>query len=230
MSIQTFDKLTNELQEAYTAVLLQIVHDLEKHQQDELYFYYSRIISGGSSGTLSILRSLEEAGEISWLDMCSLKKGLHIVGRLDLVDTITTFEIERDLAILLDLYVKKRQDSEMSGRPSSLEVVAEYLVKITTDLFRDTRFDKYNLTSLMESGRSVRQVLIDFEVEIERRLSDPWSKLTLLVVIAGEVIAEVSLTNIQHCHDGRKPEASKLCLTAADKLCSRMKNLGSWVS
>lgn len=229
MSIQTFNKLISELQQAYTAVLLQIVHDLEKDQQEELRFCYRKIIPGETSGTLNILRSLENAVKISWIDMRSLKDGLRIIGRLDLVDTLTAFEIKRDLAILLDLYATKRQGSEMGSRRSSVKVLAEYLVKITTDLFRDTRFDQQSLTSLMESGKSVTKVLNNFEVEIERTLSDPWSKLSLLVVIAGEVIAKAS-TNIENCHDGRKPEASNLCLTAADKLCSRMKKLGSLVS
>lgn len=227
MSIQTFNKLISELQQAYTAVLLQIVHDLGKDQQEELRFCYREINQEETSGTLNILRSLENAGEISWIDMRSLKDGLRII--LDLVDTLTAFEIKRDLAILLDLYATKRQGSEMGSRRSSVKVLAEYLVKITTDLFRDTRFDKQSLTSLMESRKSVTKVLNNFEVEIERRLSDPWSKLTLLVIIAGEVVAK-ALTNIEHCHDGRKPEASNLCLSAADKLCFRMKKLGSWVS
>ena len=226
MSIPTFDKLISELRQAYTAVLLQIVHDLEKDQQEELRFYYSRLIRGETSGTLNILRSLENAGVISWMDMCSLKDSLRIVGRLDLVDTLTAFEIKRDLAILLALYAGKRQGSEMCSHLSSVELLAEYLVKITTD----TRFDKQSLTSLMESGKSVTKVLKNFEEEIDRRLSDPWSQLTLLVVIAGEVIAE-ALTNIEHCHEDRgRPETSKSCLNAADKLCSRMKELGSWVS
>ena len=229
MSIETFNKLISELQQAYTAVLLQIVHDLEKDQQEELRFCYRRFIRGETSGTLNILHSLENAGRISWIDMCSLKENLSTIGRLDLVDALTAFEIKRDLAILLGLYATKRQGSEMGSRRSSVEVLAEYLVKITTDLFRDTRFDKQSLTSLMESGKSVTKVLNNFEVEIERRLSNPWSKLTLLVVISGEVITKAS-TNIEHCHDGRKPEASNLCLIAADKLCSRMKKLGSLVS
>ena len=229
MPKQTFDKVTNELKQAYNAVLLRIAHELDKDQQEELRFYYSRFIRGETSGTLNILRSLKNAGEISWIDTCSLKDSLKIIGRLDLVDTLTTFEIKRDLAILLDLYATKREGSEMCFRLSSVEALAEYLVKITTHLFRDTRFDKQSLTSLMESGRSVTKVLNDFEMEIERKLSDPWSKLTLLVIIAGEIIAE-ALINIEHCHDGRKPEASKLCLTAADKLCPGMKKLGSWVS
>lgn len=230
MSIPTFDKLISELRQAYTAVLLQIVHDLEKDQQEELRFYYSRLIRRETSGTLNILRSLENAGVISWMDMCSLKDSLRVVGRLDLVDTLSAFEIKRDLAILLALYAGKRQGSEMCFRLSSVEELAEYLVKITTDLFRDTRFDKQSLTSLMASGKSVIKVLKNFEEEIDRRLSDPWSQLTLLVVIAGEVIAE-ALTNIEHCHEDRgRPETSKSCLNAADKLCSRMKELGSWVS
>ena len=72
----------------------------------------------------------------------------------------------------------------------------------------------------------MEKVLVDFEEETERELSDPWSKLTLLVVIAGEIVAE-ALANEER---RRKTNVIKLCSTLADKLCFRMIKLGSWVS
>lgn len=46
------------------------------------------------------------------------------------------------------------------------------------------------------------------------------------MIIAAEIIFEV-LGNEEH---RRKLDVIKLCFTAADELCFRMKNLGSWVS
>ena len=108
----------------------------------------------------------------------------------------------------------------------SAEKVARYLVKVMTEMVQD-RFDVSNaVRSLLKSSKSVRKVLVDFEEEIEHELTDPWSKLTFLVAISGEVIAE-ALVNEQH---RQRPEALRLCVrTVAEELCSRMMKLGVWV-
>lgn len=64
-------------------------------------------------------------------------------------------------------------------------MVSAYLVKLTTETVRD-RFYFNNFRSLVESRKGIKEVLVEFEDEIELKLSHPWSKLTLLVVIAGE--------------------------------------------
>ena len=223
MSSQTLSTITDELQRAYKAVLIQIVHGLEKHQQEELRFYYNGLIPGETTGTLNILRSLENAAMISWKDVSSLKKSLYVVGRLDLAETLTEYEIKRNLKVLLDIYASKRRRSESQCySPRSVELVAGRLVKATTE-----RIDQA-VRSLMESRENIQEVLNGFEEEIERELSDPWNQLTLLVVITGEAIAEALMAN----EEGRpKPEVLKFCSTAAiDKLCSRMMELGRWVS
>lgn len=228
-SRQTFDKLTDKLKRAYAAVLLQIAHDLEKEQQDELRFYFTGLITRGETGALNILRSLENAGEVSWEDVSYLKEALRVVQRLDLVKTLTTFEVKRDLTILLDFYAKRRQGSELFCRPAfeKVEKMAGYLaIVMTTQMARD-RFDVSNAGSLlMEPRKGIRKIIVDFEEEIKRGLSDPWSKLTSLVVIAGEIVA-AALADEEF---RREPEVLKLCSSAADELYSRMIKLGSWVS
>ena len=70
-------------------------------------------------------------------------------------------------------------------------------------------------------------MLVDVEEESERELSDPWSKLTLLVVISGEIVAVALANEEQHW----KPEVLiELLSTLADRLCFRMLKQGSWVS
>ena len=223
MSSQTLKTITDELQQAYKAALIQIVHDLEKQQQEELRFYFKGLIPEETTGTLNILRSLENAARISWMEVRLLKDGLCVVGRLDLAKTLTEFEIKRNLRVLLDIYARKRRRSESQCYSSAarIELVAERLVKVTTELDQAVR-------SLMESSENIQELLNGFEEEIERELSDPWNRLTFLVVIIGEAIAEA---NEEGCP---KPEVLKFCSTeAVDKLYSLMMKLGkgvSWVS
>ena len=229
MSSQTLDSRTDKLRQGYAAVLLQIVRNLEKEQQDELRFYCKEYITNRDSGALSIVCSLENAGKLSWKDVRFLKKALRAVQRLDLCKTLTEFEIKRDIIILLDFYARKKQGSEsfcFRHVSERVEKVAGYLVTLMTKLVQD-RVDVSNaVRSLVEPRKGIRNVLVEFEEEIERELSDPWSKLTFLVVIAGE-IAAIALVNEEHL---QKPEILKLFSTAADELCFRMVKIGSWVS
>ena len=222
MSSQTLNTIADELQRAsYKAVLLKIVHGLDKQQQEELRFYYNGLIPGETTGTLNILRSLENVGKISWMDVSSLKESLRVVGRFDLAKTLTAYEIKRNLKVLLDIYASKRRRSESQCYSSrSVELVAGRLVKATTE-----EIDQAAVRSLMESRENIQEVLNGFEEEIERELEDPRDKLTLLVIITGEAIVMAN-------EEGRlKPEVLKFCSTAAvNKLYSRMMELGRWVS
>lgn len=226
MSSQT-DSLTDKLQRAYASVILQIVHNLEKDQQDELRFYCNGLITKGDTGALGILRSLENAGKISWEDVGFLRECLHEVQRLDLSETLTRYEIKRDFAILLDVYARKKQGLEsfrLLHAFESVEKVAGCLVILVTKVARD-RFDVSNAVgSLIEDRKSIRNILADFEEETERELTDSWSKLTLLVVIAGEIVA-AALASEEY---RQKTEAPKLCSIAAEELCARMMKQGSW--
>ena len=64
-------------------------------------------------------------------------------------------------------------------------------------------------------------------MELNSKSWDPWSKLTFLVIVTGEIVARVA-TKDELC---RKLCATELCLRGADELCSRMMKLkGKWVS
>ena len=220
MSSQTLNTIIDEHQQAYRAVLIQIAQGLEEQQQQELRFYFKDFIPGKTTETLDILCSLENAARISWEDVSALKDGLRAIRRKDLAETLTAFEIKRDLKVLLDIYARERRRPESQCHSSSSveSVVAKCLVKVTTELDQAVR-------SLMESRENIQEVLNGFEEEIEHELSDPWNKLTFLVVIIGEAIAEA---NEEGCP---KSEVLKFCsTTAVDKLCSRLMKLGRWVS
>ena len=229
MSSQTLTSwnITDKLLLSYKEVLLQIAQDLEKDQQEYLRFYFDGTIPREPCGFLDFLRLLEDAEKISCSDLSLLKKGLCAIGRLDLEETLTAFEIKRNLTTFFCSYARKRQELELFCRPAleSPEKVAGYLVKVMAEMVQD-RFDVSNaVRSLLESSKSVRKVLVDFEEEIEHELTDAWSKLTSLVAISGEVIAEALVNEQRH----QRPEALELCFTVAEELSSRMMKLGFWV-
>lgn len=219
-SSQTLTSLTEKLPSIYRSVLLDLSRNLTINQEDQLR-YWTGLITGDESGALGIFRSLENAGKISWEDVSFLKEGLLAVWREDLCKTLTLFEIKRDLLLLLDLYARKKCGEDCGHAFHSVERVAEILVKLTT-------YDAgIAVESLVRSTKNLRKVLIAFEQDVERELMDPWSRLTLHIVIAGEVIA-VALAKNNNRH--KTTEALKLCCNRAEELSSRMINLGSWVS
>ena len=227
MSSHHLEKLDAELQKAYNAVLLQIFDGLETDQQAKLYFYFTGRISVQTTPTWHVLRSLKDAKEVSCFDVRSLKEALRKIQRSDLATILTAFEIKRDLIVLLDFYARMRRGLESRSRSSSVELVAGCLLNFMTEIVGD-RFDVSIIKSLMMEPRrkSIRKLLIKFEDEIEREIADPWGKLTCLVVIAGEIVAEALVND----EPAWKPEVPKL-FTAADMLCTRMmEREGSWVS
>jgi len=75
----------------------------------------------------------------------------------------------------------------------------------------------------MESCKDVRKALADFEEEIDcRGLTSSWNGFTMLVIIAGELIGLAS------ARQAPSESIIELCSTAADELCPRMIELGSW--
>ena len=218
----TLNTIVSELQKAYKAALLRLVYNLENDQQEELQFYYERLIPRGTEGALNMLRSLEDAGEISWTDVSSLKKGLRAIQREDLIEILTAFETERDLTLFLVDYAKKRQGSESrcDQSASSIELLAKHLVKVTKGIFPGSK-----VRSLMKSRKNVQEVLFDFEEQIEKeQFVNAWSKLTFLVVIAGEL---VMMSAIDEERQTDPNEVLRICF----KFChTRLRKLGSWVS
>ena len=83
-------------------------------------------------------------------------------------------------------------------------------------------------SSLGESREDIKNLMLVFNDNCEKELSDPWSKLTLLIVISGEIFA-VALANEEH---HQKQEVMKLPYAVAEDLCSRITKLpkGSLVS
>lgn len=230
MSSQSLNTIADELQKAYKAALLQIVDNLENDQQGKLQFYYEGLIPSGTNGVLNILRSLESVGEISWTDVGSLKEGLRAIQRLDLIEILTEFETRRDLTLFLDDYARKRQGSESRcyQSTSSIEPFANHLVKVTTEIFTDGLTNS-KVRSLMKSRKNVREVLSDFEKQmVKKQVVNPWSKLTFLVVIAGEVVAEVfMMPAIDEERQTEPKEVLKICF----EFCyTRLMKLGNWVS
>ena len=121
--------MTDRLRQIYRAVLLQISRDLDKEQCKELQFLCTGLVPRRVKGVLPLFRSLEEAAKMSWVDVTFLKECLHDVGREDLVVKLTAFDIKRDLSILLNFYVKKRNGLHPFLQPSATNA-AEYLVQL----------------------------------------------------------------------------------------------------
>ena len=220
--------MTEKLKLEYRSALLQISYELEKVQTKALLFYYDKVIEEDNE-PLALFRSLEYAGKLSWKDVSFLKEGLLKVRRLDLVKDLTEFEVNRNFALLLDLYGKMRQSSQWSySSYESMVKVANHLTFLMRAICEDEFDVSDTINKFMEAGKEFKSVLNDLEEETERQLSEPWSKLTLLFLVSGELITANMLQEAEH---GGKPNAPDLCFTAAKKLSSRMFNLGmNWVS
>ena len=219
-----------KLQRAFKAVLLQIVHSLETDQREELSFLFNEFISTTKpDDALNIMSSLENAGKISWSDVSFLKEGLEQVKRLDLVEKLTVFEVKRNLIVLLDLYARKRQEMESCCQsvPDPVERVAGYLLKITREVFQDGFDVSERVRSLLvESREDIKNLMLVLKEKCDQKLPDPWNKLTLCIVISGEILA-VALANHE---EPQQQEVMKLLSTAAEDLCSQILELENWVS
>ena len=209
--------LADELRREYKVVLLNINNDLKECEREDLWFYfddrYDEYIPRNP------LSSLQRTGKISWRDVGSLKEALRAIQRDKLASDLEEYEMKRDLAFVLDTYAKKRQglnqkESCLSAK-SIIEDVAEYLAKVA-----DGVLDKDTVESLR---KNLRDLMNDLETGIDDKLSNAWSKLALLIVIVGEVIAETETTK-EEC--GQKPKVLKSFST---EICSRMKRQVSMV-
>ena len=210
--------MTDRLRQIYRAVLLQIARDLDKEQCKELLFLCTGLVPRRVKRVLTLFRSLEEAAKMSWVDVTFLKECLHDVGREDLVVKLTAFEVKRDLSILLNFYIKKRNGLD-SFYQSSATNAAEYLVQLMEGFQR--RVDVRGM--LRTSDKSPKELWLQFAKECAyQKLT--WDKFSMLVAIAGEIIAVSSLQSGQ-----RSEDAIDTCITLADKLCHPMLQLGTWV-
>ena len=78
----------------------------------------------------------------------------------------------------------------------------------------------------MESNKNIHQVFKE-EVDVRSRLKSSWSKLTMLVIIAGEIIVAVQASRNDNI---LRNEMLEQCFSLAEMLSYRMLDLGSWVS
>lgn len=225
--------ITEELRQTYSDVLLKIAQDLKREEQEELQFLCTHKINSETTtvtDTLNIFIELERIGKISWENVCFLKKILTQLLRSNLAESLLTkYEIMRDVTLLLGLYANKRHGWNANQRiSSSVEKLSDYLFNVTKETSRTcTEGDKLDLTFNVSvlGEEDIKEMLVEFEQEIESKFtSDSLSKLTMLVVVAGELVFEAFV-------NGEKRDATNICFIAFDKIYHRMQELRiGWVS
>ena len=213
--------ITDELRQDFKALLIKIFSDLEKEKVDALRFYYDKDIPKNIRGKFKFLTALEDAGKISWTNVSSLKKWLSAIGREVLGDTLEEFEIKRNVALLLDAFVRIRKGIPRQNIFENIEAIAGYLASLT-----DCESDKSKVRSLRKSKKNIGEVMIFSEEQIsETNLSKPWTiRLALVTVMAGELLSETETNNEEF--GSLLPEDVMRC---SDEICSTIKSLREWV-
>ena len=82
------------------------------------------------------------------------------------------------------------------------------------------------MRTLVESNKNILQVFEE-EVDVRSGLKSSWSKLTMLVIIAGEIIVAAQASRNDNI---LRNEMLEQCFSLAEMLSYRMLDLGSWVS
>ena len=221
MSSKPQNTITDDLRQDFMALLIKNFSDLEKEKEDALrLFYNDKDIPKNICGTFNFLTALEDAGKISWTNVSSLKKILNAIRREVLVDALEEFEIKRNVALLLDAFVRIRKDIPRQNLFENIEVIAGYLAKSTDDAM-----DKSKVRSLRKSKKNIEEVIIVLKELIETNFSETWTnRLALLVVIAGELLTETEIKNEEFASP--LPEAVMCC---SSEICSRVTSLDEWV-
>ena len=209
----------------YNSILLHISFKLDEEQRKNLLHYCDGLILKQVTDTIDILRSLEYNGKISWENVNLVKEAMRKINRFDIVKELTEYEIKRDLTLLLDFYARKILNLDLHCSSVPVKRIAGHLVRLM-EFARDKVNSITSINLTVESSKDIRKALVDFEDDIDcREQPFSWNEFTVLVVIAGEIIA-VAYKN----DELQEPAVIDLCSTAADELCSRMTELGSWVS
>ena len=215
--------VTDNLLQFYNIILLQISHKLDKNNRKKLRHYCNGFIPRQVTDTLDILRTLEHERKISWEDINFVKEAMHEIRRVDIAEELAQFEIKRDLTLLLDFYARKILEFDLHCSSVSVKIVTGHLVRLMK-IVRD-KVDIAAICPPVDSSKAIRKALVDFEEEIDcKEPTFSWNEFTMLVIIAGEIIAAASL------NEERQEPVTQLCFTAADELYSRMIELGNWVS
>ena len=226
MPSATTKTLTDQLRRDYSYVLFQISQNLgREHTNKFRRLCTGHILNTNTTEITSMFHCFEHEGLISWKDINYLKDLMRKIRRFDIEREVTEFEIKRDLKILLDFYARKRQGQDLSCCSQNVRRVAGYLTKLT-DKVRD-RVDITNIISSVKSSKDIRNVLVEFEEEMDcRKEKFSWDpdEFMMLVVIAGELLA------IALASKTRSDPVMELYSTAADELCLRIMELkGNWV-
>lgn len=215
--------LTEQLRQNFKHILLNISEDMTRKDIQKIYSLCTERISISDTKILVIFRRLEHERLISWKDVDYLKYLMREIRRLDIAETLTEYENKRDLTILLDFYARKRQGLDFTCCSHNVRRVAGYLTRLM-DMVEDN-IDIVNIITSVNSSKEIRNALVNFEEEIDcREQTFSWNEFMMLVVIAGELLAIASASEV------RSESVMELCSTAADELCPRMIELGSWVS
>ena len=82
------------------------------------------------------------------------------------------------------------------------------------------------MRTLVESNKNILQVFEE-EVDVRSGLKSSWSKLTMLVIIAGEIIVAAQASRNDNI---RRIEMLEQCFSLAEMLSYRVLDLDSWVS
>ena len=135
------------------------------------------------------MRSLEHSGKISWDNVNFLIEVLSPIKRLDLAKRLTKSEVRRDLTILQHFYARNRLELDPVNVFPLMKTTARHLLTIFTENENERcRFYAARMRSLVESNKNIHQVFED-DIDVRSGVNSPWSKLTMLVIISGEVIA-----------------------------------------
>ena len=84
-------------------------------------------------------------------DVNYLKYLMRRIRRLDIEETLTEYEVKRDLTILLDFYARKRQGLDFTCCSHNVRRVAGYLTRLM-DMVRDNIDIVSMITSEFEQG------------------------------------------------------------------------------
>ena len=82
------------------------------------------------------------------------------------------------------------------------------------------------MRTLVESNKNILQVFEE-EVDVRSGLKSFWSKLTMLVIIPGEIIVAAQASRNDNI---RRNEMLEQCFSLAEMLSYRALDLDSWVS
>lgn len=223
-SLQTQVKLTYVLMKlSFKGKMIFMSSNLNEEDLRQLRYYLEGFIPVNScSDAMDIVRLLENDGRISWENVKFIKKAMESIRRQDIVKELTKFEIKRNLTLLLDFYTKNVNglDSNFCENKLGMKMIASLLQKIM-DTARES-VNVRNISSTVESSRDLKKVLMTIEEKLDEEPSLSWNDFTMLVILAGEIIA------IASADEEQQESLLELCITAADELCSRMNDLGTW--